>query len=291
MKSDDFFVIITSAKLKRKDYLYNVKMTLDSIGGDFIYKIRSLRASISENNFMINGMTLMLYVKNVNRATNFWTEIGFDAFAHIPLGNSESVVLSNDDFGNVTLQLYDVDYIRETSPEVLDNKPTILFSTDDIVEAHNVISKVTRRVGDIVAVEEGDYTFTFYDLDGNQFAVRGVKIGQELGPEAIASYFENLKNVKIVNARDIEFLPDKSFVFFGQVTDEASREFAEQLSDTKRDIYYVDTQTASLSSDLRLILKKYEINEIPAFIRKNSNGRFITYKSENESVDDFVKKL
>lgn len=239
---------------------------------------------------MINGMTLMLYVKNVNRAVNFWKELGFEELVRIPLEGSETVVISNDDFGNVTLQLYGIDYVRETNPELAENKPTILFSTDDIMDLHEKINTVTRQVGDVVPAGD-DYTFTFNDLDGNQFAVRGAKAGQELSAEVIDLYFEQLKNMRLISARDVEFLPDRSFIFFGQVTDGLSREFAEQLADAKRDIYYVDTQTASLSPDLQTILKRYEVSEVPALIRRNANGRFISLNAEEENVEDFMKRM
>lgn len=251
-------------------------------------KALGLAPSNSKENHMINGMTLMLYVKNVQRAVNFWTALGFENLLTIPLEDgAESVVLTSTGFGNVSIQLYEQAYIRKTNPELEIVTPPLLFSTDEIDEAYEQVQKETKRVSEIVPMGD-DYTFSFYDLDGNQFSVRGARIDKGLTPDIIELYFENLKHAQLVNARDIEFLPDNSLLFFGRVTDEGSRELAGKLSTINKGLYYVDTESRALSPDLQIICRRYEVEEEPALIRRLSNGKFDTYNPES-SLSQFLR--
>ncbi|MDR0297532.1 MAG: hypothetical protein LBI11_02650 [Streptococcaceae bacterium] len=235
---------------------------------------------------MINGMTLMLYVKNVRRAMNFWTAIGFDELATIPLENSMSVLLSGYDFGNVSIQLYEIDYIERTNPGIQTINANILFSTDDIDKAYEEISKETKRVSEIMPLGE-DYTFSFFDLDGNQFAVSGQRLTHGLTDEMIGGYFNALKNAQLISARDLDFLPESSLVFFGKVTDLDSRELAAELSAVK--LYYVDMENLKLSPDLQLICRRYEITGAPVLLKRWSD-RVEKFDKEKEPLEKFISK-
>lgn len=226
-------------------------------------------------------MTVMLYVKNVNRAVNFWTSIGFDEIFRVSLGTSESVAFSNPEFGNVMLQVYEEYYIKEANPEVPTNNPNLLFSVEDIELAYEAIAKETKRISDIFEVGE-EFSFSFYDFDGNQFAVRGPKIEHGLRQSDIESYFKNLSNAKLINARDVEFLPDASLIFFGNVTSAVSRKMAEELAQFHGNLNYVDTQNSKISSDLKIIMQKYSIVDDIALIRRNQDGTFKEYTTVNE---------
>ncbi|MFV0555644.1 MAG: hypothetical protein ACK5LM_00860 [Lactovum sp.] len=228
---------------------------------------------------MINGMTVMMYVKNVNRAVNFWTAIGFDEIHRVSLESSESVALTNPEFGNVMLQIYEEYYVKEKNPKLILSNPSLLFSVEDIDLTYELISAETKQISDIMPAAE-EFTFNFNDFDGNQFSVRGPRIEHGISEEEIANYFDNLKRVKLISARDVEFLPDNALIFFGRVTSELSREIAEELSTVNSALNYVDTQNAKISSDLQVIMKKYAIEETDtALIRRMMDGSFKQFES------------
>lgn len=231
---------------------------------------------------MINGMILVLYVKNVNRSANFWIALGFEELQRITIGDSQSIILSNVDFGDVTIQLYEIDFVTRNSPEASTVNPNLIFSVEDIDEAYELVEKETKKVSPIVPIGE-DYSFSFYDLEGLQYAVRGPRIDPGLTDEVIADYFRNLSGAKLINVRDLDFLPDKATVFFGRLSSRDCRDFSAKLSGIRNNLYYIDLENKSLSSDLQLVCRKYNIEDGPILLRHAENGSY--YKVEDgESI-------
>ncbi|MDR2976266.1 MAG: hypothetical protein LBV19_03000 [Streptococcaceae bacterium] len=223
---------------------------------------------------MINGMILVLYVKNVNRSANFWMALGFEELQRISINESQSIILSNIDFGNVTIQLYEIDFVKRNSPEASTENPNLIFSVEDIDEAYELVGKETRKVSQIVPIGE-DYSFSFYDLEGLQYAVRGPRIDPGLTDEVITNYFRDLSGAKLISVRDLEFLPENALVFFGRVTSRDSREFTSKLSGIRNNLYYIDIENRSMSSDLQLVCRKYNIVDGPVLLRHTDNGEYI----------------
>jgi predicted lactoylglutathione lyase len=218
-------------------------------------------------------MVLVLYVKNVNRAADFWLGLGFEELQRITLDESLSIILSNADFGNVTIQLYDLDFVEKSMPEVVVVNPSLIFSVEDIDEAHALVEKETKKLTPIAAIGE-DYSFSFYDHEGLQYAARGPRIDLGLTDEVMGDYFRSLSSAKLIGVRDLDFLPEGALVFFGRVTSRECRDFTAKLTGIKENLYYIDLQNKAISSDLQIVCKKYKITDGPVLLRHSGNGLF-----------------
>ncbi|MDR2278653.1 MAG: VOC family protein [Vagococcus sp.] len=119
---------------------------------------------------MINQATVMLYVSNVEKSTDFWQQ-GFN------VSSLETIQLP-DNYLSVklflqhgfALQLFDKEFIQKYSPEVAMNTPSILFSTTDFDSLHNQLNQISPFVSDI-SEQAGKKHFTFSDYDEHYFAV------------------------------------------------------------------------------------------------------------------------
>lgn len=119
---------------------------------------------------MINKITVMLYVENVEENASFWKQY-FKAkeVERMELGDSVTVTLEMSPYCH--FQLFDIEFIREHSPEVANNKPSILIDTPNFEEIHNQLEKDHYYTGEYVY--QGDFrTFNFRDNVGNYYAVR-----------------------------------------------------------------------------------------------------------------------
>lgn len=119
---------------------------------------------------MITQTTVMLYVSNVETATDFWQQ-GFNVSSletiQLP-DNYLSVKLFLQD--GFALQLFDKEFIQTFSPEVATNSPSILFSTSDIHSLHSQLSQISPFISEISEFG-GSNQFNFSDTDNNYFAV------------------------------------------------------------------------------------------------------------------------
>lgn len=119
---------------------------------------------------MINQATVMLYVSNVEKSTDFWQQ-GFNVSSletiQLP-DNYLSVKLFLQD--GFALQLFDKEFIQKYSPEVATNTPSILFSTTDINALHSQLSQISPFISEISEFG-GSNQFNFSDIDNNYFAV------------------------------------------------------------------------------------------------------------------------
>lgn len=137
-------------------------LIFSQINNDITHKRRS--------KIMINRATVMLYVDDVEKATDFWQH-GFNV-SHLETiqlpDNYLSVKLFLKD--QFALQLFDKEFIQKFSPEVATNSPSILFSAEDIITLHNQLKKISPFVSDI-SEQNGNKHFNFSDNDNNYFAV------------------------------------------------------------------------------------------------------------------------
>lgn len=115
---------------------------------------------------MIIQTRIMLYVDDVNLNKQFWTDI-FKAevveVMELPEGYQGIVLKLHN---QLELNLFDREFIRKYSPEVIDNVPSVMFYVDDFNELHQRLDNPGE-----VMIHGGKPTFNFADPDGNYFAV------------------------------------------------------------------------------------------------------------------------
>ena len=116
---------------------------------------------------------IMLYVKDFDKSVDFWTrviEYKIIEEADLPEGY-KMVSLKEEESDQVTLVLFDREFIAKYSKEVLDTFPSIMFVTKDIEALRQ------RLIDNGVTVGEnsnmGKFKATnFSDFEGNYFAAK-----------------------------------------------------------------------------------------------------------------------
>ncbi len=115
---------------------------------------------------------IMLYVDDVQAEKEFWAAAGF-------LIQNESEIMGYATFdmkshkeSTCTFTVYDKQFIRENSPEVVDMQPSILFDCENLESLHEKISKATKIVNPITDVPFRH--FNFATPNGCYYAVREV---------------------------------------------------------------------------------------------------------------------
>ncbi|MGO2939667.1 MAG: hypothetical protein ACTIDA_03865 [Pseudolactococcus laudensis] len=116
-------------------------------------------------------LAIMLYVENINDALNFWQGIGF--VGQKIDGNAATIKPAAD--SQVTVNLYAKAFIREVSPEVVDNVASLMFQSNDFDALHAKVTEVSDAVGEIVVAPGLGRVFNFADPDCHYYAVCEVK--------------------------------------------------------------------------------------------------------------------
>lgn len=116
----------------------------------------------------------MLYVKDVPNSANFWKSIGFIEISRSGKAEQEIVVLSPFEEATARLQLWNVDFIRQVSPEVAEAKSSLLFTVDDLESWHEKVSKVAVAISEINEVPFKN--FNFQDFNGDYYAFAEEKV-------------------------------------------------------------------------------------------------------------------
>ena len=122
---------------------------------------------------MALNMCTMLYVSDVAAAAEFWKKVGLIEVSRQNLGETETVIFALTADGDARLQLFDIEFIRATSPEVADDVPSILFVVDDIETWHERVLAAGSSFVSEVQEMGGRKTFNFFDLDKKAFAFAG----------------------------------------------------------------------------------------------------------------------
>lgn len=118
---------------------------------------------------MIN-LCNMLYVSDVPTHAEFWVKVGLKELRRQGSGSQETVIFAVDaDAPSARIQLWNLDFIRQNSPEVADMKGSMLFTVDDLEEWHTRVSKATNTASAINDFQ-GMVNFNFQDPDGNYYA-------------------------------------------------------------------------------------------------------------------------
>lgn len=112
----------------------------------------------------------MLYVDDVEKISKFWQDklqASIIETNTLP-DNSKNIVLKITD--DIELSLFAKSFIKTFSPEVLDNKPSLMFFTNQFEELHHKLAP------SIKVMEINDTkTFNFKDPEGNYFVIASEK--------------------------------------------------------------------------------------------------------------------
>lgn len=117
------------------------------------------------------NMNVMLYVEDVAAEKAFWQAIGFVIAAESEMMDFETFDMKSHADSTMTITVFAKEFIRQVSPEVMDNQPSILFETDDIEALH---AKVVEQTNTASAINDVPFkNFNFASPSGNYYAVKG----------------------------------------------------------------------------------------------------------------------
>lgn len=116
-------------------------------------------------------INIMLYVDDVAKEKAFWNAIGFNIITSSEMMGFETFDMTQHEESSIILTVFDKEFIRQFSPEVLNNVPSILFETDDIYALHEKVAAHTNTCSPVQS--EPFLTFNFASPSGIYFAVKG----------------------------------------------------------------------------------------------------------------------
>ena len=118
---------------------------------------------------MAFNICVNLYVKEVEKEVDFFRSIGFLEIERHKMENSDSVVIAPLSDGNAFLQIWDIEFIKKVSPEVANDKPSLLFTVDNIEEMNEKLKKITPTTSDLMEKKKKK-AFNFQSPSGNYYA-------------------------------------------------------------------------------------------------------------------------
>jgi len=111
-------------------------------------------------------MRTMLYVDDVDQIVQFWQDnLGAKVVEINALPDGSDNIVLNLAPG-VELSFFTKAFIRQYSPEVLGNTPSLMLFTDDFDGLHDRLTTAGEIVDD-----NGQLAFNFCDPEGNYFAI------------------------------------------------------------------------------------------------------------------------
>ncbi|MEA4873814.1 MAG: glyoxalase [Anaerorhabdus sp.] len=115
---------------------------------------------------MINKVRIMIYGDDIDKLSEFWI-FNFNAEVietiDLPGGYINKVIALSP---TLELSLFNKEFIKKYSPEVLDAVPSLMLYTNEFDELHNRI----KTASDTMEID-GIPTFNFSDPEGNYFVV------------------------------------------------------------------------------------------------------------------------
>lgn len=122
---------------------------------------------------MNNDVEVMLYVTDVEREAKFWQSVGFVERDRQDMGTTEMVQMAPSEDGAFAFNIFDLAFIKENSPEVADNVPSVMLYSDDIETLYEKMQSLGIETGELV--EMGlQKVFNFANPDGLYFGVSGI---------------------------------------------------------------------------------------------------------------------
>ncbi|MBF0746653.1 glyoxalase [Gemella sp. 19428wG2_WT2a] len=119
------------------------------------------------------NLGVMLYVEDVAKEKEFWKSIGFEIVSETEMMSYEMFEMKSNLESSITFTVFNKEFIKQVSPEVVDNQPSVLFETNNLEELHKKLEAVTDTVGQIQEVPFRN--FNFASPSGNYYAVKEVK--------------------------------------------------------------------------------------------------------------------
>lgn len=118
----------------------------------------------------ITGLqSLPMYYESAEEAKIFWIDkIGFELIREDVLNEDEKAYHVKSKDMSFDLVLYSKHMVPE---EVRDNKPSLLFETDDIYATHADYKKIGLKVLDVEEYPGLGKTFAVFDQDDNAYAI------------------------------------------------------------------------------------------------------------------------
>ncbi|WP_125762832.1 VOC family protein [Companilactobacillus hulinensis] len=122
---------------------------------------------------MLQKLEVMLYVRNVDLIAKFFEDaLGATLIKETKMiDGSFEIKLSVLD--QVNINLYDVEFIREYSPSVSLEMPSMMFLTNDVRDLHDQIEMYANTISEVSA--QGDQlVFNFSDPEDHYYAVGSI---------------------------------------------------------------------------------------------------------------------
>lgn len=114
---------------------------------------------------------LMLYVDDVAAEKDFWQAVGFIIESEEDTQGYGQFSMRPHPDSSLVFTVFDKAFIQKVSPEVVDQVPSVLFESDDILTLHARIASLT---GTCSPIEEQPFkNFQFASPSGIYFAVKG----------------------------------------------------------------------------------------------------------------------
>lgn len=115
---------------------------------------------------MIDKMRVMIYVDDINLNRDFW-QTNFNAeitdVLDLPGGYTGITLSLNRD---IELGIFPRDFVKEYSPEVADNVPSLMLFTDNFKQIRSRLDNPVE-----IMVQAGLISCNFADPDGNYFVL------------------------------------------------------------------------------------------------------------------------
>lgn len=115
---------------------------------------------------------VMLYVDDVAAEKTFWKAIGFEITAESEIMGYQTFDMKISDQSTAVFTVFDLAFIRQNSPEVADNQPSLLFETEDLEGLHALVSQHAKTTTPISEVPFKH--FAMQAPSGQYYAVRGI---------------------------------------------------------------------------------------------------------------------
>ena len=122
---------------------------------------------------MNNDVEVMLYVTDVDREAKFWQSVGFVERDRQDMGTTEMVQMAPSEDGAFAFNIFDLTFIKENSPEVADNVPSVMLHSDDIETLYEKMQSLGIETGELVELGL-QKVFNFANPDGLYFGVSGI---------------------------------------------------------------------------------------------------------------------
>lgn len=170
------------------------------------------------------------------------------------------------------------------------NPETLAISVETIDEIHDKIIELGLPVSPITPAVDGRFMFSFIAPEDNTFIVIGEWVERPYTGEMRTEFFENVKGLIPLAPERLSELTEGQFVLFGRVTCPWTRRFVKALPDyADKMIYYVDTENTDLNPELQAIRRAHEVETVPTFMKRSTDGTFVKFDKKKESLSEFIK--